>query len=51
LHLQEKRNRKGKNVEVAIAVGKLVAEKVKGWDRSGNISIEEVTCITVVLNH
>jgi hypothetical protein len=51
LLLQEKRNRKGTNVDVAIAVGNLVAEKVKGWDRSSNISIEEVTYITVVLNH
>jgi large subunit ribosomal protein L18 len=27
---------KGTNVDVATAVGKLVAEKVKSWDRSSN---------------
>jgi large subunit ribosomal protein L18 len=37
--LQEKRNRKGTNVDVAIAVGKLVAESVKSWDRSCNIRL------------
>jgi large subunit ribosomal protein L18 len=37
LLLQEKRNRKGStNVDVATAVGKLVAESVKSWDRSSN---------------
>jgi large subunit ribosomal protein L18 len=44
LLLQEKRNRKGTNVDVAIAVGKLVAEKalvgieVVTFDRGGYLS-------------
>jgi hypothetical protein len=34
---KRKGNRKGTNVDVAIAVGRKLVEGVKGWDRSCNI--------------